>query len=356
MTKQSSWIVVRIPHLPVSIRIDRRVPPVLLLATLATLVVMVVNIGVGEYLIAPLDVVKSILHLPSANADHDFIVNTLRLPRMLVAVMVGLALGISGAILQGLTRNPLADPDILGISPGAGLVAVTLIVVVRNVSSQMVSFGAFAGALLAALLIYLLAWRGGDSPLRLILIGIGLGAVAGALTTLMITFGDLYDVQRALIWLTGSVYGRSWKELWALLPWVLLFVPPALLLARDLNTLNLGEEIAHGLGVSVALRRGLLMLMAVALAGSTVAAAGTIAFVGLMAPHIARRLVGVDHNGLLPAAGLVGAFTMVAADLIGRTLFAPIELPVGLVTAGIGAPFFIYLLWQQRNAPMLRRN
>lgn len=268
---------------------------------------------------------------------------------MLVAALVGLALGISGAIMQGLTRNPLASPDILGISAGAGLVAVTLMVVFQDVPSGVIPLAAFGGALLIAVLIYLLAWRGGDSPLRLILVGIGLGAVTGALTSLMITFGDIYDVQRALIWLTGSVYARSWDEFGALLPWVIVFAPLAFLLARDLNTLTLGEEVARGLGTRVAWQRGLLMLTAVALAGATVAAAGTIGFVGLMAPHIGRRLVGPDHIGLLPTAGVIGALIVVAADLVGRTLFAPIELPCGLITAAVGAPFFIYLLWQQRQ-------
>jgi iron complex transport system permease protein len=326
------------------------VPLVLLVTLLVTLTVMVINIGVGEYPIPALDVIKTVLHLPTANFDdYNFIVNTLRLPRMLVAALVGLALGISGAIMQGLTRNPLASPDILEISAGAGLVAVTLIVVIPDVPSGVMPLAAFGGALLIALLIYLLAWRGGDSPLRLILVGIGLGAVTGALTTLMITFGDIYDVQRALIWLTGSVYARSWDEVWGLLPWVLLFVPLAFLLARDLNTLNLGEDVARGLGTRVAWQRGLLMLIAVALAGATVAAAGTIGFVGLMAPHIARRLVGPDHVGLLPTSGVIGALIVVAADLVGRTIFAPIELPCGLITAAVGAPFFIYLLWQQRQ-------
>jgi iron complex transport system permease protein len=347
---QQPWIIMRPPRLPLSFRLDRRVPLVLLLTLLVTLAVMVINIGVGEYPIAPLDVIKTVLHLPTANFDdYNFIVNTLRLPRMLVAALVGLALGISGAIMQGLTRNPLASPDILGISAGAGLVAVTLIVVIPDVPSGVMPLAAFGGALLIALLIYLLAWRGGDSPLRLILVGIGLGAVTGALTTLMITFGDIYDVQRALIWLTGSVYARSWDEVWGLLPWVLLFVPLAFLLARDLNTLNLGEDVARGLGTRVAWQRGLLMLIAVALAGATVAAAGTIGFVGLMAPHIARRLVGPDHVGLLPTSGVIGALIVVAADLVGRTIFAPIELPCGLITAAVGAPFFIYLLWQQRQ-------
>jgi iron complex transport system permease protein len=268
---------------------------------------------------------------------------------MLVAALVGLALGISGAIMQGLTRNPLASPDIMGVSAGAGLVAVTLIVVVQTVPAGVLPAAAFAGALVVAGLIYVLAWRKGDSPIRMILIGVGLQAIASAATSLMMTFGDIYDVQRALIWLTGSVYARSWVELKALLPWLLVFVPLALLLARHLNVLNLGEEVARGLGSRVAWQRGLLLVAAVALAGATVAAAGTIGFVGLMAPHFARRLVGPLHEGLLPTAGLIGGLIVVAADLVGRTLFAPVELPCGLITAVIGAPFFVYLLYQQRN-------
>lgn len=344
---RAPWLTVRTRGL--SFRIDRRVPPVLALALLAMVTAMVVNIGVGEYPIPPIDVVRTVLGLPTGNDDYSFIVNTLRLPRMLVAALVGLALGVAGAIMQGLTRNPLADPGILGISAGAGLVAVTLIVVVREVPAGVIPVAAFGGATIVASLIYLLAWRGGDSPIRLILVGIGLGAICGAATTLMITFGDIYDVQRALIWLTGSVYGRSWEEFWPLLPWIVVFVPLAFALARDLNALNLGEDVARGLGSPVAWRRGLLLLTAVALAAATVAAAGTIGFVGLMAPHISRRLVGPDHSGLLPTAGVIGALIVVAADLAGRTLFAPIELPAGLVTAAVGAPFFIGLLWRQRH-------
>jgi iron complex transport system permease protein len=307
---------------------------------------MVINIGVGEYPIAPLDVVKTVLRLPTDNADYHFVVNVLRLPRMLVAASVGLALGVAGAIMQGITRNPLAEPGIIGISAGASLAAVTFIVVVRSASAGVVSLAAFIGAALAALLIYLLAWRKGDSPIRLVLVGIGIGSVASALITLMMTFGDIYDVQRAMIWLTGSVYGRSWAEFWALMPWVTIFVPVALLLARELNVFNLGEEVAGGLGSRVALKRGLLLLTVVALAGASVAAAGAIGFVGLIAPHLARRLVGPLHEGLLPVAGVLGAFIVVAADLAGRTLLAPIELPCGLMTAAIGAPFFLYLLIQ----------
>ncbi|MCU0491712.1 MAG: iron ABC transporter permease [Chloroflexaceae bacterium] len=344
---ETPWLTARTPRL--SFRVDKRVPPVLALALLATLAAMIINIGVGEYPIPPLDVLRTVLGLPTGNEDYSFIVNTLRLPRMLVAALVGMALGVSGAIMQGLTRNPLADPGIIGISAGASLVAVTLIVLVRDVPAGVLPVAAFAGAAVTALLIYVLAWKGGDSPIRLILVGVGLAAVAYALTTLMITFGDIYDVQRALIWLTGSVYGRSWEEFWPLLPWIVVFVPLACFMARHLNALNLGEEVARGLGSRVAAHRGLLLLTAVALAGATVAAAGTIGFVGLMAPHIARRLVGPDHTGLLPTAGVLGGFIVVAADLVGRTIFAPIELPCGLVTAAIGAPFFIALLWKQQR-------
>jgi iron complex transport system permease protein len=341
------WITIRTR--PFSLRVDRRVPPVLALALLATLTAMIVNIGVGEYPVPPLDVLRTLLGLPTANGDYAFIVNTLRLPRMLVAALVGLALGIAGTIMQGLTRNPLADPGILGISAGAGLTAVTLIVVVRDVPAGLIPLAAFGGALTVALLIYLLAWRGGDSPIRLILVGIGLGAICGALTTLMITFGAINDVQRSLIWLTGSVYGRTWREFWPLLGGVAVFAPLAVFFARDLNALNLGEDVARGLGSPVARRRGLLLITAVALAAATVAAAGTIGFIGLMAPHIARRLVGPDHSGLVPAAGVIGALIVVVADLIGRTILAPVELPVGLITAVVGAPFFLYVLWRSRK-------
>lgn len=339
---RAPWIAVHGPWL--SFRVDRRVPPVLALALVAMLAAMTINIGVGDVAIAPLDVLKSVLRLPTGDDRYAFVVNTLRMPRMLVAAMVGLGLGISGAITQGLTRNPLADPGILGISAGAGLVAAVLIVVVGDVPAGLIPLAAFGGALAVALVVYLLAWRGGDSPMRLILVGIGLSAVCGALTSIMVTFGGLFDVQRALIWLSGSVYGRTWAEVWALAPWLALFVPLAFALSRDLNALNLGEDVARGLGSPVTARRALLLLVAVALAAASVAVAGTIGFVGLMAPHITRRLVGPDHAGLLPAAGVIGALLVVLADLAGRTLFAPIELPVGLVTAAIGAPFFVMLL------------
>jgi iron complex transport system permease protein len=310
---------------------------------------VVANVGYGEYRIPPLDVVKTLFGIQTGEGQYDFIVNVLRLPRALVAVLVGAALAVSGAILQGLTRNDLAAPDIVGINAGAGLAAVTLIVAFPSVSSAYLPPAAFGGALVVALLLYVLAWRGRSSPMRLILIGVGLSAVTTALTTVMITFGEIQQVSQALVWLTGSVYGRSWEQVFTLLPWLIVFLPLTFLRFRHLNALGLGDELATGLGARVELDRGLLVLASVALAASAVATAGTISFVGLMSPHIARRFVGPGSGGLLPTAAMTGGALVVLADLVGRTLFAPIEIPCGIVTSAIGAPFFLYLLYRGRK-------
>jgi iron complex transport system permease protein len=332
-----------------SFRIDLRAVVVLIALGLIALAGIVANVGYGEYPIAPLYVVKTVLSMEVGDGNYDFIVNTLRLPRALAALFVGGALAISGAILQGLTRNPLAAPDIVGVNAGAGLAAVTLIVVLPSVPAALIPPVAFCGAFVVAVLLYVLAWKGRTSPMRLILIGIGLGAVATALTTVMIVFGDIYQVSQALIWLTGSVYGRSWEQIWPLLPWLIVFVPLAFLHSRHLNALNLGDEVAKGLGARIELKRGVLLLTSVALAASAVATAGTIGFVGLMAPHIARMLVGPSHGGLLPVSAMTGGVLVVLADLLGRTLFAPIEIPCGIITSAVGAPFFLYLLYRSRN-------
>jgi len=343
------WLVIRSRRFPLSFRLERRVPAVLLTLLLVTLTAMVISVGQGEYPIPPLDVLKTVLGLETDNSDYYFIVNTLRLPRTLVAYLVGVGLGISGTILQGITRNPLADPGIIGINSGASLAAVTLIVLLPSVPLFALPLSAFGGALVVALLIYLLAWDKGSSPLRLILVGVGLDAIATALTTLMITFGEINSVSQALVWLAGSVYGRSWEHVVSLLPWLIVLVPLAFMMAKQLNTLNLGDDVARGLGSSVEWQRGLLLLTSVALAGASVATAGTIGFVGLIAPHLGRQLVGPTHEGLIPTAAMMGGMIVVLADLLGRMLFAPIELPCGVITAALGAPYFLYLLVRNRK-------
>ncbi|MBW4575248.1 MAG: iron ABC transporter permease [Aphanothece sp. CMT-3BRIN-NPC111] len=343
------WLVIRPRQFPVSFRIDRRVPPILLALGLIALTAITLDIAQGEYAIPPLDVLKTLVGIETNNQDYSLVVNTLRLPRVLAAFLVGIGLATSGSILQGLTRNPLADPGIIGITSGASLAAVILIVLFPSITLYTVPFAAFGGAVVVAAVIYFLAFDKGSSPIRLILVGIGIAAITSALTSLIITFGEINTVGQALIWMTGSVYGRNWGHVWSLLPWLVIFVPLTLLLSRDLNALNLGDDVAQGLGNRVEWQRGLLLLISVALAGASVATAGTVTFVGLIAPHLARQLVGPSHEGLLPTAAIVGGVIVVLADLIGRMLFAPIELPCGIITAIVGAPYFLYLLYRNRN-------
>lgn len=347
MTKQ--WLIIRSPILPISFHLDRRVPVILIILTLVTIVAMVISVSYGEYPISTLDVVKTLLGLPTSNRDYAFIVNTLRLPRTIVAFLVGVGLAIAGTITQSITRNPLAAPEIIGINAGATLAAVSLLVLLPNAPLSLLPFAAFGGALTVALLIYLLAWQGGSSPIRLILIGIGFDLIVVALTDIMITFGEIDTVSQALVWLAGSVYGRTWSQVMALIPWIMIFGLMALLLTRELNTLNLGDEVARGLGSQVEWQRGLLLLTSVALAGASIATAGAVGFVGLMSPHLGRQLVGASHEGLLPVSAMIGGMLVVIADLLGRVLFAPLELPCGIITAAIGAPYFVYLLIQTRQ-------
>ncbi|MBD2128025.1 iron ABC transporter permease [Microcoleus sp. ZQ-A2] len=346
---RKNWLVIRPQQLPVSFHLDQRVPIVLLVLGLVTLMAIVLSVGQGEYPIPSLEVLKTILGLPSANPDYPFIINTLRLPRTLVAFTAGVGLALSGTILQGLTRNPLADPGIIGVNAGAGLAAVSLIVLFPNIPLFVLPLSAFVGALTVAIVIYLMAWDKGSSPLRLILMGVGFAAVLNSLTTLIITFGEINNVSQALVWLAGSVYGRSWEHLGTILPWLAVFVPLSLVLAMPLNALSLGDDIAKSLGARVEWQRGLLLLSSAAMAGAAVAVAGTIGFVGLMAPHLGRQLVGPTHEGLLPTAALIGGVIVVLSDWLGRVLFAPIQLPCGVVTAAIGTPYFLYLLIRNRK-------
>lgn len=342
------WFVLRLGAL--SWRLPRRALPVAGILLILIVVTTVLSVAQGEYRIEPLDVVRATLGLETGNADHALVVRAFRLPRIVLAALVGAALALSGAVLQGITRNPLAEPGILGINQGAGLAAVALLTLAPATSGALLPWMALVGGLLAALLIYLLAWNRGAAAIRLLLVGIGLGAIASALTTFLIVFGEVLEVQRALVWLTGSVYGRTWEHVRVLALWMLVLVPPVLLGARSLNILSLGDATARALGQRVEIARGALIVAAVALASGAVAVAGTVAFAGLVAPHAARRLVGPAFEALLPVSALFGALLLLVADLVGRTVIAPSQLPVGLVTAVIGAPYLLYLLWRQRSA------
>lgn len=345
------WIVYRVGR--ISLRLDRRLPWVFTGLLLAAFVVLVLHVGNGEYHIAPLDVLNTIVGRETADTNYNFVVMELRLPRALVAWLIGAALGTSGAIIQGLTRNPLASPDLTGVTAGASAAAVLLIIFFPNTPDFWLPIAAFGGGILVAFVLYLFAWSGssagGDSPIRLILVGIGLSAALGAFTSFALTFGDLWNVQRAIMWLTGSVYATGWVDIKTILPWLVICFPLALYGARDLNALNLGEDIAEGLGLRLTVRRGFLLLLSVALAGVTVTVAGIMGFVGLIAPHLARRFVGSMHEGLIPTAAFVGGFLVMFADLIGRIISPPTEIPAGIVTSIVGVPFFLYLLWKREK-------
>jgi iron complex transport system permease protein len=350
---RAPWIAVRGQRLPLSFKFDRRVPLVVAGLLAAAFAVLVLSISYGEYDISPLEVVQTLFG--ALSADHpegrsfNLVVHTFRLPRILVAFLVGAALGTAGAIMQGIMRNPLAEPGILGVTAGAGFAAVLILVGLRDAPLALLPWAAFGGALLAAAAIYLFAWnRAGATPVRLVLIGVAVAAALGSLTTFLLVFGDINDVQQAYVWLTGSVYGRNWEHVRTLSAWLLVLLPLAFLSARSLNALHLGDDVAKGFGVRANAQRAFLLLICVGLAAAAVAVAGTIGFVGLIAPHIARRLVGPAHEGMLPVAALFGGVLLVTADLAGRWVIAPSELPIGIIVALIGAPYFLLLLYRYR--------
>lgn len=344
---QPTWLVFRPRGLPISGRIDRRVPGVGLALSLGLLLALVISVSYGEYNIAPLDVVRAIIGLETDDPNHELVVRTFRLPRILLALMIGAALAASGAIMQGITRNDLADPGLLGINTGAGAVVVGYITYTTEPNTALLPWLAFIGALGASAIIYTLSWKEGSSSLRLILIGVGLAALGSALISFFLTRLAVDRAQQAYVWLTGSVYGSTWAEVRLLLVWLAVLLPITLLSGRQLNTLGLGDDLARGLGARVEIQRLILIALSAALAAITVTVAGTIGFVGFVAPHIARRLVGPSHEGLLLGTVLTGGLLLVVSDLVARWVISPSELPIGVTTAIIGAPYFAYLLYQK---------
>ncbi len=342
-----NWISLRARYLPLSLRLDRRAPAVFLALGGLLLLALVLSVSYGEYQIAPLDVLRAVVGIETSDPNHALVVRSFRLPRILLALLIGAALAASGAIIQGITRNDLADPGLLGINAGAGVAVVGYLTLAAVPNQALLPWLALGGSLGASAIIYTLAWKGGSSSLRLILLGVGLASLGGALINFFITRLALESAQTALVWLTGSVYGSSWSDVRLLLLWLGLLLPVTLLLARQLNVLNLGDELATSLGTAIERNRLVLIVLSAALAAITVTVAGTIGFVGFVSPHIARRLVGPTHEGLLLSTVLVGGLLLVVADLASRWVIAPSELPIGVTTAVIGAPYFAYLLYKR---------
>jgi iron complex transport system permease protein len=305
----------------------------------ALLATFAVSVSVGDFPIPLVDVVPATFGFGDDGAV--FVARELRLPRTLGGLMVGVAFGISGAIFQAVARNPLASPDILGITYGASAAAVFVITVV-SAAFVLTAVAAFGGALATATAIYVLAYRQGVSSYRFVLVGIGVGAVAVAITHYLLTKATLFEAASAMIWMTGSLNAVGWESVLPLALVLAVLLPASLLLATRLHALQLGDETARGLGVGVERSRLALLLAAVALVGVGTATAGPVAFVAFLAAPIARRLVRAPLT-LVPA-GLVGALIVLVADIAGRRLFAPTEIPVGIFTSLCGAPYFLWLL------------
>lgn len=310
---------------------------------------LLINLNLGTVRITPLEVWKTILG--NGNPQNEMVLFHFRLPRIVIAILIGAAMAISGAILQSVTHNELADPGILGINSGAGLAVIFYIFYfqgnipdIGNLSIFLMPLFALAGSLLAAVLIYSISWKNGVSPIRLILVGIGINAAFAALIIIFQLKMDPNDFMRATIWLSGNIAGTDWTYVLTLLPWLVLLIPFALLKTNALDALNLGDDIAKGLGTHVERERRILLFIAVALAGSSVAVGGGIAFIGLVVPHLSRKLVGVKHGSFLPITALMGALLLLVADTLGRNLLAPSEIPVGLIVSTLGGGYFIYLL------------
>lgn len=303
---------------------------------------------VASIILAPLG-----LHMAPYEPTQQAVLMHLRLPRIVVGALVGMALGASGATMQGVFRNPLADPGILGVSAGGALGAVIAVALgAERLFSLALPLLAFAGALSAALLVYGLAWLGGrPTPATLLLAGVAVSAFCGALVSFILMALSPYSdaLRGALFWLLGGLEGRGWSHARLVAPFIVGGVLGMLSLARELNLLLLGDDQARSLGVRVGLVRPLLLAMASLATGVAVAVSGSIAFVGLMVPHILRLLFGPDNRVLLPLSALGGAFFLVAADTLARTVVSPAEVRVGVVTSLVGAPFFLFLLLRAKR-------
>ncbi|SDO31719.1 iron complex transport system permease protein [Lentzea jiangxiensis] len=316
---------------------------VTLVLAVATFLVFCVSIAVGDFTIELPAVFRTLIG--QGERVDEFVIMDLRMPRALVGLVVGLALGISGALTQSIARNALASPDVLGITFGASATAVFVVTASGGaaVSSAIgLPAAALTGGLLTALLVYFLAWRRGIDGFRLILIGVSVSAAMQAVTTWLLALADIRDVARAQAWLVGSLDSRSWNEVWTTLWVTAALVLVVVVVSFQLRPMHFGDDVAAGLGVRYGAVRAVLLLCAVLLAGVAVSAAGPVPFVALVAPQIAMRLVRSPVPPLL-ASGVFGALLLIGSDLIARVVL-PNDLPVGIVTAIIGGPFLVYLL------------
>lgn len=331
-------------------RKQRRAIWIMGLMVVVAIVIVLISLNTGSIRLSPLRVIWT--WLGKGSTFENLIMFEYRLPRILITILAGIGLGVAGAVLQGVSRNSLADPGILGINAGAGFGLIVFVSFFRTMEGPMallIPLFTFGGGVLIALLIFMLSYdrQRGLLPIRLILVGIAVAAGISAITLLLSLKLDPDTYAFAATWLAGSVWGREWVNVWALLPWIVLFIPWVYLRSRTLDMFVLGDEIAASLGNSTTRSRIVLLLLAVGLASSSVAMVGSIGFIGLIAPHIARQLVGARHQYMIPVAAMIGMIMLLSADTIGRSIFQPNFVPAGVVVALIGGPYFIYILFKK---------
>ncbi|MCL1694473.1 MULTISPECIES: iron ABC transporter permease [unclassified Lysinibacillus] len=314
---------------------------------LLTVVIFVLGISMGAASVSMNRIIPILMG--DGSFKESFVLFSVRLPRLFVLAAAGMALALAGAVLQGVTRNDLADPGIIGVNAGAG-VGVTLFYLLVDGDlphfAYVLPLVGFCGALLTAICIYFFSYKRneGVQPVQLILVGVGVASALSGVMMILISSAERSDVQFIAQWLAGNVWGTDWPFLWALLPWLVLGIPFIFYKANVLNVLAMTEQTAVGLGVTIARERLQLIVVAVALAAAAVSITGGIAFIGLMAPHIAKQLVGPRFQFFLPLTLLIGASLLMLADTIGRVAISSATVPAGIVVACIGAPYFLYLL------------
>ncbi|UNL85005.1 FecCD family ABC transporter permease [Priestia koreensis] len=319
---------------------------ILLISLLLIIATMIVSMGIGSASLSFNRLIQTLIG--HGTFKEEFILYSIRLPRILITLLAGMALALSGSILQGITRNDLADPGIIGINSGAGVaIAVFFLFFPVEAGSfvYMIPAVGFVGAIITSILIYLFAYKrnSGLQPVSLILIGVGFSTALSGAMIVIISSADRTKVDFIAKWLAGNIWGADWPFIWALLPWLVILIPFTLYKANRLNLLGLSESVAVGVGVSIERERITLLLTAVALAAASVSVTGGITFIGLMAPHIAKGLVGPRNQLFIPVAILLGGWLLLVADTIGRNIIDT-TIPAGIMVSLIGAPYFVYLL------------
>nr|WP_246068196.1 iron ABC transporter permease [Paenibacillus thermoaerophilus] len=318
--------------------------------------VFYVSLTNGTFDMSVREVLNTLLRIDPV-PEHDLVIFEFRLPRIIVGALVGFGLGAAGAVIQGITRNELADPGILGINAGAGAAIVLFMFWFHGHFRGLDLLGIFAmplfglvGGLLAAVLIYWFSRVNGRlDPQRLILVGIAIGFGFGALALYVSLKMNPQDFEMATVWLTGSIWSSNWSYIGSMLPWLLVLIPIVIGRARILDLYQLGEDGAKSLGVRTEMEKHMLLLCSIGIISVCVSVSGNIGFVGLLSPHIAKRLAGLHHRRVIPLGGAIGMLLVMASDFIAKTVFAPVELPVGIVIAIVGVPYFVYLLYKTRG-------